>query len=76
MVDREGPLPADFAESLGLLVEPGEEAGVAQVLGEATRLADPLLAAFLEALAIRISSDPAPIRAAELRAILAGGERA
>lgn len=63
-------LPADFADRLLPLLAPGEEGEVADVLMRAAALDEAALREFLTAFAARIRDDEAPIRAAELRAMI------
>ena len=65
-----GPFPDDFAADILRLLAPGEADAAAAVLVEAADLDDQRLAAFLERLADRVAASPAPLRAAELRALL------
>jgi hypothetical protein len=59
-------LPADFAETLARVVEPGHHAAVAEVIEAATLLDDDDLRMFLEKFAARIRSSPEPVRREEL----------
>jgi hypothetical protein len=59
-------LPADFAESLARVLEPGQEARAAEIIEAATRLDDQGLQSFLEKLAARVRKSPAPVTADEL----------
>ena len=65
-----GPLPEDFAADIMRLLAPGEAERAAAVIAEAAALDDERLAAFLRGFADRVAASPAPIRAAELRALL------
>jgi hypothetical protein len=65
-------LPEDFASQLERVTAPGEAPDVATVIGDALRLDDARLAAFLERFAARIASSGEPVRARELRAMLDG----
>jgi hypothetical protein len=68
-------LPEDFASQLERTVAPGEAGEAAGVIAEALQLGDAGLAAFLEGFARRIAASPEPVRAEELRALLAAGAR-
>lgn len=70
-----GRLPSDFEQLLAGCVAPGEEPGVALVIEAAARAGDDRLAGFLDSLAERIRLSPAPLRAAEVRALLRAGDR-
>ena len=59
-------LPADFAESLARVVEPGQEKRVAEIIEAATRLDDEELQVFLERFAARVRKSPRPVTADEL----------
>ena len=59
-------LPADFAETLARVLEPGHEKRVAQIIEEATRLDDVGLQLFLERFAERVRESPTPIKPEEL----------
>jgi hypothetical protein len=63
-------LPADFADRLLPLIAPGEEGEVAEVLLRAAALDEAALRDFLAAFAARVRDEAAPIRAAELRAMI------
>jgi hypothetical protein len=65
-------LPEDFASQLERVTAPGEAPDVAAVIGDALRLDDARLAAFLERFAARIAGSGEPVRARELRAMLDG----
>jgi hypothetical protein len=68
-------LPKDFASQLERTLAPGEAEEAAGVIVEALRLGDAGLSAFLEGFARRIAVSPEPVRAEELRAMLAAGAR-
>ena len=59
-------LPADFAETLARVVEPGQEEAVASVIEAATQLDDDGLRVFLKRFATRVRSSPAPVTGDEL----------
>jgi hypothetical protein len=59
-------LPADFAETLARVVEPGEEDAVASVIEAATQLDDEGLRVFLKRFATRVRSSPARVTGDEL----------
>ena len=63
-------LPADFAENLARVVEPGHESAVAEVIQAATRLDDVDLRRFLEKFAARVRSSPKRVRREELLQLL------
>ena len=63
-------LPADFAETLAQVLEPGHEAAVAGILEKATRLDDDGLRIFLEMFSARIRASPAAVRQDELQGFL------
>lgn len=65
-------LPEGFASQLERVTAPGEAPDVAAVLGDALRLDDARLAAFLERFAARVAGSGEPVRARELRAMLDG----
>ena len=68
-------LPADFAENLARVVEPGHEAAVAEVIQAATRLDDVDLRRFLEKFAARVRSSPKRVRREELLRLLDASRR-
>ncbi len=59
-------LPADFAETLARVLEPGHEKRVAQIIEAATLLDDEGLQVFLERFAARVRESPTPIKPEEL----------
>jgi hypothetical protein len=63
-------LPPDFARQLAELIAPGEQAAVATVLFEASRLEDEKLARFLRSLAARVKQSPALLTEAEILSLL------
>ena len=63
-------LPADFAETLAQVLEPGHEAAAAGILEAATRLDDDGLRFFLEMFAARIRTSAAPVTQEELQEFL------
>jgi hypothetical protein len=65
-----GGLPADFADTLARVLEPGHGEAVAGVIEAATLLDDHGLRRFLELFAARVRASPAPIRYEELRGFL------
>jgi hypothetical protein len=69
MSEAAGPIPDEFAEMLGALLEPGQEEAVAEVLEQALELDDEQLAAFMSAAAELVRSSRRPLRADELRAL-------
>ncbi|MEO8744915.1 MAG: hypothetical protein ABI334_00290 [Candidatus Dormiibacterota bacterium] len=71
-----GVLPADFAETLARVVQPGHHEAVAGVIEAATLLDDAGLRMFLELFAARIRASAAPIRYEELQGFLRRAERA
>jgi hypothetical protein len=71
-----GGLPADFADTLARLLEPGHREAAASVIEAATRLDDKGLRRFLELFAARIRASAAPIRYEELRSFLRVAGRA
>ena len=67
-----GRIPDDFAAQLAVLVEADERDAFGSILGEAVaELDDVQLADFLDALGARVRDGGPPLRAAELRALLA-----
>jgi len=69
-------LPADFADTLAQVLEPGHGEAVAGVIEAATRLDDDGLRRFLELFAARVRASAAPIRYEELRGFLRVAGRA
>jgi hypothetical protein len=65
-----GQLPADFAEMLDRIVEPADQADVAEIIESATRLDDAGLRRFLLKFADRVRSSSAPVRREELQLFL------
>ena len=63
-------LSPDFGRLLSACIAPGAEEAVAKVIEEATLAGDDQLGEFLDSLAARIERHPAPLRAAEVRALL------
>ncbi|MDQ6720433.1 MAG: hypothetical protein M3003_06525 [Candidatus Dormibacteraeota bacterium] len=59
-------LSDDFAEALARVVEPGDQAGVAEVIQAATQLDDAGLRIFLEKFAARIRLSPRLLKHEEL----------
>ena len=59
-------LPADFAESLARVLEPGQENRIAEIIDAATQLDDEGLRMFLEKFAARVNRSPEPIKPEEL----------
>jgi hypothetical protein len=59
-------LPADFAESLARVLEPGQDNRVAEIIEAATRLDDKGLQIFLERFAARVRKSPTPVTVDEL----------
>ena len=70
MPETDGPIPPEFAEMLGALLEPGQEDAVAEVLEQALELDDAELAAFMSAAAELVRTSRRPLRADELRALV------
>jgi hypothetical protein len=70
MADAGAPIPDEFAEMLGALLEPGQEDAVAEVLEAALELDDEQLGAFLAAAAELVRTSRRPLRADELRALV------
>ena len=60
-------LPSGFAEQLFQVLEPGDEAAVAEIIEGAIALDDDGLRKFLELFAERVRSSAKPIRKDELR---------
>jgi hypothetical protein len=71
-----GGLPADFADTLARVLEPGHREAAASVIEAAVRLDDKGLRRFLELFAARIRASAAPIRYEELRSFLRVAGRA
>jgi hypothetical protein len=69
-------LPADFADTLAQVLEPGHREAAAHVIDAATRLDDHGLRRFLELFAARVRASAAPIRYEELRGFLRVAGRA
>jgi hypothetical protein len=65
-----GGLPADFADTLAQVLEPGHREAAAGVIEAATLLDDQGLRRFLELLAARIRASGAPVRYEELHGFL------
>ena len=65
-----GGLPADFADTLSRVLEPGHGEAAAGVIEAATLLDDHGLRRFLELFAARVRASAAPIRYEELRSFL------
>jgi hypothetical protein len=65
-----GQLPADFADMLARIVEPGHQADIAAIIESATQLDDDGLRIFLQKFAERVRSSAAPVRREELRVFL------
>jgi hypothetical protein len=63
-------LPADFAQMLASVLEPGQEKRIAEIIEAATRLDDDALRIFLERFASRVRESPAPVNAQELLGFL------
>jgi hypothetical protein len=61
-----GGLPADFADTLAQVLEPGHREAAARVIEAATLLDDAGLRCFLELFAARIRASAAPVRYEEL----------
>jgi hypothetical protein len=71
-----GGLPADFADTLARVLEPGHGEAVAGVIEAATLLDDDGLRRFLELFAARVRASAAPIKYEELRSFLRRAGRA
>jgi hypothetical protein len=71
-----GGLPADFADSLARVLEPGHREAAANVIEAATQLDDQGLRRFLELFAARVRASGAPIKYEELRSFLRLAARA
>jgi hypothetical protein len=65
-----GGLPADFADTLARVLEPGHGEAAAGVIEAATLLDDHGLRRFLELFAARVRASATPIRYEELRTFL------
>jgi hypothetical protein len=63
-------LPADFADTLARVLEPGHGEAAAGVIEAATLLDDHGLRRFLELFAARVRASATPIRYEELRSFL------
>jgi hypothetical protein len=63
-------LPADFAETLARVLEPGHEKRIAQIIEAATRLDDEGLRLFLERFAARVRTSSATVKPEELAQFL------
>jgi hypothetical protein len=68
-----GGLPADFADTLARVLEPGHHESAAGVIEAATLLDDEGLRRFLELFAARIRASTAPVRYEELHRFLRAG---
>jgi hypothetical protein len=75
-LDLMGGLPADFAETLAQVLEPGHQQAAAGVIEAAARLDDASLRRFLELFAARIRASGAPVRYEELHGLLRVAGRA
>ena len=75
-LDLMGGLPADFAETLAQVLEPGHQQAAAGVIEAAARLDDASLRRFLELFAARIRASGAPVRYEELHGLLRAAGRA
>jgi hypothetical protein len=69
-------LPADFADTLAQVLEPGHREAAAGVIESATQLDDAGLRRFLELFAGRIRASGAPVRYEELHGFLRAAGRA
>ncbi|HEY4914643.1 MAG TPA: hypothetical protein VIJ91_12075 [Candidatus Dormibacteraeota bacterium] len=69
-------LPADFADTLAQVLEPGHREAAAGVIEAATRLDDAGLRRFLELFAARIRASGSPVRYDELHGFLRVAGRA
>ena len=69
-------LPADFADTLAQVLEPGYREAAAGVIEAATRLDDAGLRRFLELFAARIRASGSPVRYEELHGFLRVAGRA
>jgi hypothetical protein len=63
-------LPPDFAETLVRVIEPGQEAAVAEIIGAVTLLDDDELRIFLEKFAKRVRKSPKTVTSQELQQFL------
>lgn len=63
-------LPADFAETLTAVLEPGHEGAAAEVIEAAVALDDQGLRVFLELFAARVRASAKPITRSELEEFL------
>ena len=75
-LDLMGGLPADFAETLAQVLEPGHQQAAAGVIEAAARLDDASLRRFLELFAARIRASGAPVKYEELHGLLRVAGRA
>ncbi|HXD80556.1 MAG TPA: hypothetical protein VNU27_03190 [Candidatus Acidoferrum sp.] len=75
-LDLMGGLPADFADTLAQVLEPGHQQAAAGVIEAAARLDDASLRRFLELFAARIRASGAPVRYEELHGLLRVAGRA
>ena len=71
-----GGLPADFADTLAQVLEPGHQQAAAGVIEAAARLDDASLRRFLELFAARIRASGAPVKYEELHGLLRVAGRA
>ena len=71
-----GGLPADFADTLAQVLEPGDRESAAGVIEAATLLDDEGLRRFLELFAARIRASAAPVKYEELHSFLRRAGRA
>ena len=69
-------LPADFADTLAQVLEPGHREAAAGVIEAATRLDDAGLRRFLELFAARIRASGSPVRYEELHGFVRVAGRA
>jgi hypothetical protein len=63
-------VPPDFAKTLARVIEPGQEAAVAEIIGAATLLDDDQLRIFLEKFAKRVRASAKPVTSQELQQFL------
>ena len=63
-------VPPDFAKTLARVIEPGQEAAVAEIIGAATLLDDDQLRIFLEQFAKRVRASAKPVTSQELQQFL------
>ena len=75
-LDLMGGLPADFADTLAQVLEPGHQEAAAGVIEAAALLDDASLRRFLELFAARIRASGAPVRYEELHGLLRVAGRA